>query len=256
MNDYVFTNGCKEFKIKSAFPVGGNTFSYGSDYKLVCNKTDIGTAALAVFDLNRVSRGSRLIFEVDVRVLNGSEASISIDSRTSYSLTAGRKTTALKKVSNKDWERHRVEWIVTDEYININLGGGIGATGTYEFRNPVLNIHGADNRLSNTAHVHLVRLNGVWGVDKTNFSVSNDIDLVSATGGSIVLKWAHTGQYAPTVNVTVDTGWELNVVGFVAAGPNTVQEEGCNIRLIKIDGTYATDVTIGGNTRLHITLHW
>ena len=256
MNNYVMTHGAKEFTSKAAFPLGGNTFDYADPYKLTCNKPDTTKAALAVFDLNRVSRGSHVIFEVDIRVVSGSKASMSIDSRTLPSLTSGRKVVGLKEVNNTEWETHRLEWFVVDEYINVNIGGGTTSQGVYEFRNPRVYVDMADSRLCNNASVNLVRLSNVWVIDATNFSVSNGIELVSAAGDTIVLKWAHTGTYAPTVNVTVDSGFSLSSAGFVSAGPNSATEEGCNIKLIKADGSFVTDVNTGGNTRLHVMLTW
>ncbi len=246
----------QSFLTYSEVPIGSNTFDKTDISKSVLNKTSTSSAAIQIMDLGMLSSGTCVSVAVDVRCLSLSagSASVEIDSRSGPGIITGRKIVGLVTSTNSEWTTVRLDWIVSSggNWISIAYGAGMTSQGTFEFRNPRICISG--DRYSKNIAFNLQRVSGVWTVDNINFTNRGAI-LNSATGDTISVSWPGLNESrSPIVTITVDTGFSLSNAGFVSAGPNAVTKDGCNIQLITSDGSFKTDVTTGGTTRLHVSV--
>lgn len=248
--------GMQSFITYTEIPIGSNTFDKTSAAKAVLNKTSTANAAIQIMDMGRLPSGTHISFSVDVRctTLTAGSASIEIDSRSGPTVLNGRKIVGLANTTSTEWTTLRTDWIVADggNWISIAYGAGTASQGVFEFRNPRMSIDGA--RYQKSLAFNLQRVSSVWSIDTTNFT-SSGAYLVSATGDTITVSWPGFDESrAPIVTISVDTGFGLVAAGFIAAGANSVTKDGCKIKLIKTDGTFATDVTSGGTVRLHVNV--
>lgn len=248
--------GMKSFSSNSVFPIGTNTFDKSNARKSVLNKISSSNAALEFHDLGYLQPGTTISFRVQVRTtsVTTGNAAIEIESRTGVALSAGRKVVNIATTVSTEWTTLRCDWIVVDgdNWISLAYGAGTATIGVFEFRNPRLRIENSAD--TSVLSCSLVRSSGVWTIDNTSF-LNNGIYLVSASGDSIVIGWPYTTNIRnPIVQVTVDTGFNLATAGFITAGPHTISQSGCSIRLIKTDGSFVSDVTTGGTTRLHVSI--
>lgn len=248
--------GMKSFSSNSVFPNGTNTFDKSNARKSVLNKISSANAALEFHDLGYLQPGTTISFQVQVRAtsVTTGNAAIEIESRTGAALSSGRKVVNIANTINTEWTTLRCDWIVVegDNWISLAYGAATETIGVFEFRNPRLSIeNSAESRILSCS---LVRSGGVWSVDNSAF-LNNGIYLISASGDTLSIGWPFTANIrSPIVQVSTDTGFNLVTAGFVSAGPNAITQSGCNIRLIKTDGTFVTDVTSGGTVRLHVSV--
>lgn len=248
--------GMRSFSSNPAFPIGTNTFDKSSASKSVLNKISSANAALELHDLGYLQHGTTISFRVQVRAVSVTtgNASIEIESRTGVALSAGRKVVNIANTINTEWTTLRCDWIVAegDNWISLAYGAGTATIGVFEFRNPRLRIENSAD--TSVLSCSLVRSSNVWYIDNTNF-LNNGIYLASASGDNIVICWPHTSNIRnPIVQVTVDTGFNLVTAGFITAGPHTISQSGCSIRLVTSTGAFVPDVTTGGTVRLHVSV--
>ncbi len=250
------TGGAKEFQPVPSFPLGSNSFDYSSNYKCVCNNVSNTSAAIAVVDIQQVAYGAVVTVDVECRTISGSGGSVSIDTRTAPGLGVSRKTVALNSFLNTEWELVTLTWVVCESgrFVNVNIGGSTGGIGVYEFRNPRIKVTGGNSNAGSHYRASLLRVGGSWSLDTVNFPFNGGVYIKSITGDSLVIGYDHTGDFAPVVTISVDTGSDLTALGYVSAGPHSVNEQSASIRLISPSGAYLSDVTSGGTTRLHVTI--
>lgn len=248
--------GMKGFSTNASFPIGTNTIDKSNPRKSVVNKTSSANAALEFYDLGYLQPGTTVSFQVQVRAtsVTSGNAAVELESRTGVGLSTGRKVVNIANTISTEWVTLRCDWIVAegDNWISLAYGAGTATIGVFEFRNPRLSIeNSAESRILSCS---LVRSGGVWSVDNSAF-LNNGVYLISASGDTLTIGWPFTANIrSPIVQVSTDTGFSLVTAGFVSAGPNAITQSGCNIRLIKTDGTFVTDVTSGGTTRLHVSV--
>ncbi|WP_333500481.1 hypothetical protein [Kluyvera sp. CHPC 1.2972] len=248
--------GMQSFSSYSDIPIGSNTFNKNDITKSVLIKSSTASAALQLMDLGKQAHGTTLSFSVDVRCasLTVGSASIEMDSRSGNGISAGRKIVGVATTSSLEWVTLRIDWIVADggNWISLAYGASTTSQGTFEFRNPRLAISG--ERRNKAIAFNLLRSGGVWTIDAANFFTGGAF-LISASGDQIAVGWPGVDEsLAPAVSITIDTGFSLASAGFVSAGPNTVTNTGCNIKLIQSDGAFKSDVLAGGTARLHVVV--
>ncbi|WP_368301267.1 hypothetical protein [Kluyvera sichuanensis] len=248
--------GMQSFQSYAEIPIGSNAFSKSDTTKSVLTKSSTTSAALQLMDLGKLSHGTTLSFSVDVRCtsLVSGTASIEIDSRSGNGISSGKKIVGLATTTSLEWVTLRLDWIVSDggNWISLAYGASTASQGTFEFRNPRLAI--SSERRNKTISFNLLRSDGAWSIDAANFFTSGAF-IVSATGDTIEVGWPGVDEsLAPAVSITIDTGFSLASAGFVSAGPNTVTNTGCNIKLIQSDGAFKSDVLAGGTARLHVVV--
>lgn len=248
--------GMRSFSSNPALPIGTNTFDKSSASKSVLNKISSANAALELHDLGYLQPGTTISFRVQARVMSvtSGSAAIEIESRTGAGLADGRKVVNIANTTNKEWTTLRCDWIVSDgdNWISLVYGAATTTVGVFEFRNPRLLIeNSADTRVLSCS---LVRSSNRWTVDNLSF-LNNGIYLSSASGDSIVIGWPHTANIRnPIVQVSVDTGFSLTTAGFISAGPHSISQSGCSIRLVTTTGAFVSDVNTGGTVRLHVSV--
>lgn len=248
--------GMKSFSTNSEFPIGSNTFDKSNARKSVLNKISSTNAALDVHDLGYLQPGTTISFCVQVRAVSVTSgmAAIEIESRTGVNLLDGRKVVNIANTTSKEWRTLRCDWIVAegDNWISLVYGAATTAIGVFEFRNPRLRIENSAYR--SVLSCSLVRASNTWTVDNYS-SLNNGIYLLSASGDSIVIGWPHTANIRnPIVQVSVDTGFSLTAAGFISAGPHSISQSGCSIRLVTATGSFVSDVNTGGTAILHISV--
>lgn len=248
--------GMKSFSSNPAFPLGSNTIDKSNARKSVVNKISSANAALEFHDLGYLQPGTTISFQVQVRAtsVTTGNAAIEIESRTGVALSTGRKVVNIANTINTEWTTLRCDWIVVegDNWISLAYGAATTTIGVFEFRNPRLRIENSAD--TSVLSCSLVRSSNVWAIDNTSF-LNNGIYLVSASGDSIVIGWPYTANIRnPIVQVSVDTGFNLATAGFITAGPHTISQSGCSIRLVTTAGAFVSDVTTGGTVRLHVSV--
>jgi len=253
------TPGCREFQPVSLFPLGANTFDYSGTYKLVCNKTDPANAALAVYDLGFLKAGARVALDIEARCVSGSTGTVTLESRgAAENLVYDRKLVALDTVSSSQWVPLRLEWIVAHggQFLSSTLGGSTASIGVVEFRNARFRVYGNDSRAGGIYACNLLRSGGVWTIDTSLFHNIGTFKVMSTAGGEITLAFKELEALLPVPLVSADTGNAPASTGFVSAGPHTITKNSMKIRLLKADGTFVPDVTVGGDTRINVALHF